>query len=279
MGLARTQRPRGDPHGLEVVAALIDRGAARGTPRARHSCSGGLPAEEHDEATRSGRGMDECRRAACETRTAWSCTPRELATALGGRSRSDVIVDGAARTRARSRPASSRPIVAGAGRHATSRWRGRRGRRPTSPRPRRRRHGGGGAGHDRCPPGRRRLARTRLPARVIGVTGSVGKTSVKDLLAAVLAERWATSASLRSFNNELGVPPHAPQRANGTEALVSRWARAAWGTSRSCARSPSRRRHRHARGRRAHGGLRHIDEVARPRVSSSRRCRPTAQPC
>lgn len=51
-----------------------------------------------------------------------------------------------------------------------------------------------------------RLARTRLPDRVVGVTGSVGKTSTKDLLAGVLGARWTTAASSRSFNNEIGVP-------------------------------------------------------------------------
>lgn len=51
-----------------------------------------------------------------------------------------------------------------------------------------------------------RLARTRLPDRVVGVTGSVGKTSTKDLLAGVLGSRWTTAASARSFNNEIGVP-------------------------------------------------------------------------
>ncbi|HMJ76794.1 MAG TPA: UDP-N-acetylmuramoyl-tripeptide--D-alanyl-D-alanine ligase [Iamia sp.] len=51
-----------------------------------------------------------------------------------------------------------------------------------------------------------RLARDRLPDRVVGVTGSVGKTSTKDLLAAVLGARWTTAASARSFNNEIGVP-------------------------------------------------------------------------
>src|SRR4051812_23006121 len=51
-----------------------------------------------------------------------------------------------------------------------------------------------------------RLARRHLGDRVVGVTGSVGKTSVKDLLAAVLGRRWVTAAALRSFNNELGVP-------------------------------------------------------------------------
>jgi len=65
-----------------------------------------------------------------------------------------------------------------------------------------------------------RLARTRLPERVIGVTGSVGKTSVKDLLAAALAGRWATAASERSFNNEIGVPLTLLGAPDGTEAVV-----------------------------------------------------------
>lgn len=65
-----------------------------------------------------------------------------------------------------------------------------------------------------------RHARGLLPDRVVGVTGSVGKTSVKDLLAAVLAVRWRTAANLRSFNNELGVPLTLLNAAPGTEALV-----------------------------------------------------------
>lgn len=65
-----------------------------------------------------------------------------------------------------------------------------------------------------------RLARGRLPDRVVGVTGSVGKTSVKDLLAAVLATRWTTAASDRSFNNELGVPITLLGAPSGTEAAV-----------------------------------------------------------
>jgi UDP-N-acetylmuramoyl-tripeptide--D-alanyl-D-alanine ligase len=64
------------------------------------------------------------------------------------------------------------------------------------------------------------LARSRLPDRVIGVTGSVGKTSVKDLLAEVLAQRWRTAASMRSFNNELGVPLTLLNAPGGTEAIV-----------------------------------------------------------
>jgi UDP-N-acetylmuramoyl-tripeptide--D-alanyl-D-alanine ligase len=65
-----------------------------------------------------------------------------------------------------------------------------------------------------------RDARTRLPERVVGITGSVGKTSVKDLLAVALAARWRTSASVGSFNNELGVPLTLMNAAADTEALV-----------------------------------------------------------
>jgi UDP-N-acetylmuramoyl-tripeptide--D-alanyl-D-alanine ligase len=65
-----------------------------------------------------------------------------------------------------------------------------------------------------------RLARQQLTGHVIGVTGSVGKTSVKDLLARVLAERLRTTASERSFNNELGVPLTLLGAPEGTEAIV-----------------------------------------------------------
>ena len=63
-------------------------------------------------------------------------------------------------------------------------------------------------------------ARERLPARVIGVTGSVGKTSTKDLLAAALARRWRVSASPKSFNNELGVPLTVLETPDDTEVVV-----------------------------------------------------------
>jgi len=65
-----------------------------------------------------------------------------------------------------------------------------------------------------------RLARGRVPDRVVGVTGSVGKTSVKDLLAAALGARWSTVASAGSFNNELGVPLTLLAASGATEALV-----------------------------------------------------------
>lgn len=43
-------------------------------------------------------------------------------------------------------------------------------------------------------------------ARVIGVTGSAGKTSVKEVLAQVLAVRGFTERSRRNYNNQLGLP-------------------------------------------------------------------------
>ncbi len=63
-------------------------------------------------------------------------------------------------------------------------------------------------------------ARDRLGERVVGITGSVGKTTVKDLLAAVLRTTWVVAASERSLNNELGVPLTLLNAAEGTEAVV-----------------------------------------------------------
>jgi UDP-N-acetylmuramoyl-tripeptide--D-alanyl-D-alanine ligase len=63
-------------------------------------------------------------------------------------------------------------------------------------------------------------ARDRLPEAVIGITGSVGKTSVKDLLAAVLATTFRTTASAKSFNNEIGVPLTLVNAPADTEVLV-----------------------------------------------------------
>jgi len=49
-------------------------------------------------------------------------------------------------------------------------------------------------------------SRLRLGGKVIGVTGSVGKTGTKTALAAALAKSGTTFASVRSFNNHIGVP-------------------------------------------------------------------------
>ncbi len=51
-----------------------------------------------------------------------------------------------------------------------------------------------------------RAARARAPARVVAVTGSVGKTSAKEMLRVALAKSGSTHASVASYNNHWGVP-------------------------------------------------------------------------
>lgn len=51
--------------------------------------------------------------------------------------------------------------------------------------------------------------RQKIPARIIGITGSNGKTSVKEMLAAILraaAGEDAVLATLGNFNNDIGLP-------------------------------------------------------------------------
>jgi UDP-N-acetylmuramoyl-tripeptide--D-alanyl-D-alanine ligase len=48
--------------------------------------------------------------------------------------------------------------------------------------------------------------RRSFAGRVVAITGANGKTSTKDLTAAVLSERFAVHASPASFNNEVGLP-------------------------------------------------------------------------
>jgi MurE/MurF fusion protein len=49
-------------------------------------------------------------------------------------------------------------------------------------------------------------ARERTDARIIAVTGSVGKTSTKEALLHILSEQGRTHASVLSYNNHWGVP-------------------------------------------------------------------------
>ena len=65
-----------------------------------------------------------------------------------------------------------------------------------------------------------RVQRVVLPATVIGITGSVGKTSTKDFAAAALAASRRTCASERSFNNDQGVPSTILNAPDDTEVLV-----------------------------------------------------------
>ncbi|KNG95142.1 UDP-N-acetylmuramoyl-tripeptide--D-alanyl-D-alanine ligase [Pseudaestuariivita atlantica] len=51
-----------------------------------------------------------------------------------------------------------------------------------------------------------RAGRARTGARVVAVTGSVGKTSTKEMLRTVLERQGRTHASVKSYNNHWGVP-------------------------------------------------------------------------
>lgn len=48
--------------------------------------------------------------------------------------------------------------------------------------------------------------RTVYPVNVIGITGSVGKTTTKEMLASVLSRHFCTLKTLGNFNNEVGLP-------------------------------------------------------------------------
>jgi UDP-N-acetylmuramoyl-tripeptide--D-alanyl-D-alanine ligase len=51
-----------------------------------------------------------------------------------------------------------------------------------------------------------RLHRERMPAKVIALTGSAGKTTAKNMLAAIFSAVGPTLATQKNFNNEIGVP-------------------------------------------------------------------------
>ena len=62
--------------------------------------------------------------------------------------------------------------------------------------------------------------RSRLRVPVIGITGSSGKTSTKEILAQLLAPHLRVVSSPRSFNNDIGVPHTLMLADRGTGALV-----------------------------------------------------------
>jgi UDP-N-acetylmuramoyl-tripeptide--D-alanyl-D-alanine ligase len=62
--------------------------------------------------------------------------------------------------------------------------------------------------------------RRALGCPVVGITGSVGKTSTKDILAAMLAQRLRTVANRENLNTEIGLPMTVLEASAGTEALV-----------------------------------------------------------
>lgn len=88
-----------------------------------------------------------------------------------------------------------------------------------------------------------RAARARLAdARVVGITGSAGKTGTKDLTAAAVAPCRRVHASPESYNNEAGVPLTLLGAEPGTDVVVTEM------------------------GARFAGNIRHLADIARPDV-------------
>ena len=60
----------------------------------------------------------------------------------------------------------------------------------------------------------------QLASRVVGVTGSVGKTTTKDFIAAALGSQLRVSANPFSFNNDQGMPTTILNSPDDVEALI-----------------------------------------------------------
>lgn len=87
-----------------------------------------------------------------------------------------------------------------------------------------------------------RAVRDRLDARVVAVTGSVGKTSTKDILAALLRGRLDVVAAEDGYNNEIGLPLTLCRADAGTDVVVAEM------------------------GMRGLGQIRALAEIARPEI-------------
>lgn len=65
-----------------------------------------------------------------------------------------------------------------------------------------------------------RFRRNQLEAKIIAITGSNGKTTTKELLAAVLRKRYRTFATSGNLNNHIGVPLTLLSMPENTEMAV-----------------------------------------------------------
>jgi UDP-N-acetylmuramoyl-tripeptide--D-alanyl-D-alanine ligase len=74
-----------------------------------------------------------------------------------------------------------------------------------------------------------RAVRDRSSAQVVGITGSTGKTSTKDILAALVRPHRKTIAAEASYNAELGVPLTLARLEPDTEVLIAELAMRGFG--------------------------------------------------
>lgn len=64
-----------------------------------------------------------------------------------------------------------------------------------------------------------RYVRVHSHAKVVGITGSAGKTSTKDMIASVISQQYTTLKTQGNFNNNIGLPLTI-LRYNGEEVMV-----------------------------------------------------------
>jgi UDP-N-acetylmuramoyl-tripeptide--D-alanyl-D-alanine ligase len=62
--------------------------------------------------------------------------------------------------------------------------------------------------------------RRKLDIRVIGITGSVGKSTTKEAIAQVLSQRYITLKSIANLNNEIGLPLNVLKLTPGHQRAV-----------------------------------------------------------
>lgn len=62
--------------------------------------------------------------------------------------------------------------------------------------------------------------RQQMPVPIVGITGSVGKTSTKEFIASVLSQKYKTHKTEGNHNNEVGVPLTLFAMPEDTEAAV-----------------------------------------------------------
>lgn len=65
-----------------------------------------------------------------------------------------------------------------------------------------------------------RFYRRKLDVRVIGITGSVGKSTTKELVADVLSQRYRTLRNTGNMNNEIGLPLTLLRLSSGHQRAV-----------------------------------------------------------
>ncbi|HTQ80498.1 MAG TPA: Mur ligase family protein, partial [Thermoanaerobaculia bacterium] len=66
-----------------------------------------------------------------------------------------------------------------------------------------------------------RYLRARLPERLVGITGSAGKTTTKELLTKILRTRFQVASTPGNFNNHYGFPLSLLNVPEGTEWMFA----------------------------------------------------------